>query len=76
MIDPNQITAARQALGRRLAAYRKAADLSQHELAPLVHYGRTAPRGVPSYPWFSREELEGRFLGLMPNLVPKGSGGQ
>src|SRR6266511_3247374 len=37
---------------------------------------RTAPRGVPSYPRFSREELEGRFLGLMPYLGPKDSGGQ
>jgi len=25
----------------------------------------TAPRGAPSYPRHSREELEGRFLGLM-----------
>ncbi len=76
MIDPSEIAAARQALGRLLAKYRKAAGLNQHQLAPHTHYGRTAPRGVPSYPWFSREELEGRFLGLMPNLVPKGSGGQ
>jgi hypothetical protein len=46
MIDPNQITAARQALGRRLATYRKAAGLSQHELAPLVHYGRSTIANV------------------------------
>jgi hypothetical protein len=31
----------------------------------------TAPRGVLSYPRRSREELEGRFLGLMANLDPK-----
>ena len=31
----------------------------------------TAPRGALSYPRFSREELEGRFLGLMPYLEPK-----
>ena len=31
----------------------------------------TAPRGALSYPRFSREELEGRFLGLMAYLDPK-----
>jgi N-terminal domain of reverse transcriptase len=31
----------------------------------------TAPRGALSYPRHSREELEGRFLGLMANLEPK-----
>jgi hypothetical protein len=31
----------------------------------------TAPRGALSYPRRSREELEGRFLGLMANLEPK-----
>jgi RNA-directed DNA polymerase len=31
----------------------------------------TAPRGALSYPRRSREELEGRFLGLMANLDPK-----
>ena len=31
----------------------------------------TAPRGALSYPRFSWEELEGRFLGLMPYLEPK-----
>ena len=34
----------------------------------------TAPRGALSYPRFSREELEGRFLGLMAYLDPKGEG--
>src|SRR5216683_808407 len=33
-----------------------------------------APRGALSYPRFSREELEGRFLGLMAYLDPKGEG--
>jgi len=36
----------------------------------------TAPRGARSYPRFSREELEGRFLGLMADLDPKDVGGQ
>ena len=31
----------------------------------------TAPRGALSYPRRSREELEGRFLGLMAYLDPK-----
>ena len=35
-------------------------------------YPHPAPRGAPSYPRFSREELGGRFLGLMAYLDPKG----
>ena len=31
----------------------------------------TAPRGALSYPRLSREEFEGRFLGLMPYLELK-----
>ena len=34
----------------------------------------TAPRGALSYPRLSWEEFEGRFLGLMPYLEPKGEG--
>ena len=34
----------------------------------------TAPRGVLLYPRLSREEFEGRFLGLMPYLELKGEG--
>src|SRR5512132_476337 len=38
----------------------------------LAHLQKlTAPRGALSYPRRSREELEGRFLGLMANLDPK-----
>jgi hypothetical protein len=33
-----------------------------------------APRGALLYPRFSREELGGRFLGLMAYLDPKGEG--
>ena len=33
-----------------------------------------APRGASLYPRYSREELGGRFLGLMPYLDPKGEG--
>jgi transposase len=35
-------------------------------------YRYPAPRGALSYPRFSREELGGRFLGLMAYLDPKG----
>ena len=34
----------------------------------------SAPRGALLYPRLSREELEGRFLGLMADLDPKGEG--
>jgi hypothetical protein len=34
----------------------------------------SAPRGALSYARFSRDELEGRFLGLMAYLDPKGEG--
>ncbi len=34
----------------------------------------TAPRGALLYPRRSREEFEGRFLGLMPYLELKGEG--
>ena len=34
----------------------------------------TAPRGALLYPRLSREEFEGRFLGPMPYLEPKGEG--
>ncbi len=37
-----------------------------------VSYDLPAPRGAPSYPRLSREELGRRFLGLMTNLAPKG----
>jgi len=36
VIDSGEIMAARQALGRLLAEYRKAAGLNQHQLAPLT----------------------------------------
>ena len=34
----------------------------------------SAPRGALSYPWLSREEFGGIFLGLMAYLDPKGKG--
>lgn len=46
MTDPSEIVAARQALGRLLARYRKAAGLNQHQLAPCTHYGRSTIANV------------------------------
>jgi transcriptional regulator with XRE-family HTH domain len=46
VIDPNEIVAARCALGRLLAKYRLAAGLNQHELAPHTHYGRSTVANV------------------------------
>jgi hypothetical protein len=54
-------------LRQRIFMASKAGDLKKvRNLQKL-----TAPRGALSYPRFSREELEGRFLGLMPYLEPK-----
>jgi tetratricopeptide (TPR) repeat protein len=46
MIDSHTVADARRALGRRLAAYRRAAGLSQKGLAPLVQYGRSTVANV------------------------------
>jgi N-terminal domain of reverse transcriptase len=60
----NQVRRLRQ----RIFKAAQAGDLGQvRNLQKL-----TAPRGALSYPRFSREELEGRFLGLMAYLDPKG----
>ncbi|MGH3319271.1 MAG: helix-turn-helix domain-containing protein [Streptosporangiaceae bacterium] len=46
MIDPEDITDARRALGKRLAAYRRAAGLNQKRLAPITGYGRSTVANV------------------------------
>jgi hypothetical protein len=46
VIDPNEIVAARRALGRQLARYRQATGLSQHQLAPHTRYGRSTVANV------------------------------
>jgi hypothetical protein len=57
-------------LRQRIFAASKAGDLKKvRNLQKL-----TAPRGALSYPRPSREEFEGRFLGLMPYLELKGEG--
>ena len=54
-------------LRQRIFTASKAGDLKKvRNLQKL-----TAPRGALSYPRCSREELEGRFLGLMADLDPK-----
>ncbi|RQW97565.1 helix-turn-helix domain-containing protein [Micromonospora inaquosa] len=42
MADSDEIKAARRALGRRLAQLRRAGNLTQHDLARLVQYGRSS----------------------------------
>jgi hypothetical protein len=51
-------------LRQRIFAASRAGDLQK----------LTAPRGALLYPRLSREEFEGRFLGLMPYLELKGEG--
>ena len=46
MIDPDEVVEARRALGRRLAKYRQAAGLNQHQLAPHTHYSRSTIANV------------------------------
>jgi hypothetical protein len=54
-------------LRQRIFTASKAGDLKKVRSLQKL----TAPRGALSYPRCSREELEGRFLGLMANLDPK-----
>src|SRR6266498_4701799 len=46
MIDPGDITAARRALGRQLAEFRRAKGYNQHQLASHAHYGRSSIANV------------------------------
>ncbi|GEM_PF-5347987 len=46
MNAPTDAFAARRALGAQLAAFRDAAGLTQHDLAPLVDYGRSTVGSV------------------------------
>jgi hypothetical protein len=46
MIDPDAVVEARRLLGRQLAAFRTAAGLNQHQLAEVVHYGRSTIANV------------------------------
>jgi hypothetical protein len=57
-------------LRQRIFTASKAGDLRKVRSLQKL----TAPRGALSYPRFSREEFEGRFLGLMPYLELKGEG--
>ena len=57
-------------LRQRIFTASKAGDLKKVRSLQKL----TAPRGALSYPRHSREEFEGRFLGLMPYLELKGEG--
>lgn len=66
MTERHRIAELRLALGRQLAAYRKAANYSQHQLAPLVGYGRSTVANVevgrqqvPRAFWLRCDELLG-----------------
>ena len=66
-VDWRQVEDDVQRLRQRIFTASKAGDLKKvRNLQKL-----TAPRGALSYPRRSREELEGRFLGLMADLDPK-----
>jgi hypothetical protein len=69
-VDWRQVEGDVRRLRQRIFTASKAGDLNKvRNLQKL-----TAPRGAPSYSRFSREEFEGRFLGLMPYLELKGEG--
>jgi predicted transcriptional regulator len=64
--EADAILAAREALGRRLAALRQAAGYSQRMFAPLTGYGRstlasveTGHQNVPREFWLRCEEVLG-----------------
>jgi hypothetical protein len=66
VIDPNEIVAARRALGHLLAGYRQAAGLNQRQLAPHTLYGRstvanveTGRQNVPRSFWERAEAVLG-----------------
>jgi len=69
-VDWRQVEEDVRRLRQRIFAASQAGDLKKvRNLQKL-----TAPRGALSYPRLSREEFEGRFLGLMPYLELKGEG--
>ena len=69
-VDWRQVEGDVRRLRQRIFTASKAGDLNKvRNLQEL-----TAPRGALLYPRLSREEFEGRFLGLMPYLELKGEG--
>src|SRR5712691_8559882 len=69
-VDWRQVEEDVRRLRQRIFAASQAGDLKKvRNLQKL-----TAPRGALLYPRLSREEFEGRFLGLMPYLELKGEG--
>ena len=70
VVDWRQVEEDVRRLRQRIFAASRAGDLKKvRNLQKL-----TAPRGALLYPRLSREEFEGRFLGLMPYLELKGEG--
>ena len=69
-VDWSRAEADVRRLRRRIFTASKAGDLKKVRSLQRL----TAPRGALLYPRLSREEFEGRFLGLMPYLELKGEG--
>ncbi|MDG4838369.1 helix-turn-helix transcriptional regulator [Micromonospora sp. WMMD967] len=68
MGDSDEISAARRALGRRLAHLRKAAGLTQHGLAPLVWYARSSIASIET----SRQQPERTFWNRCDTILRTG----
>ncbi len=68
MVDQSQINEARRTLGRRLAAFRQAADCGQEEFAALVHYSRSSLANVE----IGRQKVTQAFWGQCDALLKTG----
>ncbi|MEU8388842.1 helix-turn-helix transcriptional regulator [Micromonospora sp. NPDC048843] len=68
MGDSDEISAARRALGRRLAHLRKAAGLTQHGLAPLVRYARSSIASIET----GRQHPDRRFWNRCDTILRTG----
>lgn len=68
MAGSDEISASRKALGRQLAAYRKAAGYSQHDLAPLTHYARSTIANVE----VGRQNVPRSFWTICDDLLQAG----
>lgn len=78
MLEPEAISGARRALGRELAAYRKAAGYNQTAFAPLTGYGRstvanveTGRQDVPRSFWERADEALGTNLAAAYDEIAK-----
>lgn len=68
MVDRQEITAAWRALGRQLAALRKAAGYTQHTFAPVTMYGRSTIANVE----VGHQQQDRRFWALCDQALKAG----